>query len=81
MNKIEKFLRRLNKKERQIFILLLKKLKEGSFNIPGVRKIRGKRNFYRIRIGKYRLIFCVKKNGDIEFRRITKKDEQTYKNI
>jgi len=80
MNKIEKFLRKLTKKEQEAFFLLMNQLNKDFSKIPGIKKLQGKKNYYRIRVGRYRLIF-VAENNKVEIVRITKRDERTYENL
>lgn len=80
MNKIEKFLRKLNKKEREALVLLIFQINKDPKKIPGVKKLKGKNQLYRIRFGKYRIVFQVEKTG-AEIKKITKRDDSTYKNL
>ena len=80
MNEIEKFLRKLKKTEQDAFLLLFEQLERDYKKVPGVKKLVGKKNLYRIRMGKYRIIFLVRKDG-IEIIRIKKRAEGTYKNL
>ncbi|PIR55547.1 type II toxin-antitoxin system RelE/ParE family toxin [Candidatus Peregrinibacteria bacterium CG10_big_fil_rev_8_21_14_0_10_36_19] len=81
MNEIEKFLRSLNKKERQIFIIIMEKLQSGVLDLPGIKKLHGKNSSYRLRIGKYRIIFIINSKKEVEFVKIGKRNENLYKNI
>jgi mRNA-degrading endonuclease RelE of RelBE toxin-antitoxin system len=80
MNEIEKFLRKLKKAEQDAFLLLFEQLEKDYTKVPGVKKLVGKKNLYRIRMGKYRIIFSVMKEG-LEIIRIKKRAEGTYKNL
>lgn len=80
MDKIGKFLRKLNKKEFEAFFLLINQIKRNHKKVPGLRKLAGKKNSYRVRLGKYRIIFKIAK-GEAKIVRITKRDDQTYKNL
>jgi mRNA-degrading endonuclease RelE of RelBE toxin-antitoxin system len=80
MDKIQKLLRKLKEKEREAFLLLMLQLKQDYKQVPGVRKLTGTKGLYRVRLGGYRLIFKVTRN-DIEIVKISKRDEQTYKNL
>ncbi len=80
MNEIEKFLRKLKKAEQDAFLLLFEQLEKDYIKVPGVKKLIGKKNLYRIRMGKYRIIFLVRKNG-LEIIRIKRRAEGTYKNL
>lgn len=80
MNRIEKFLRKLRGKEREAILLLMMQLKKDFRQVPHIKSLAGKQNWYRIRMGKYRIIFAVE-DGTVEIKKITKRDEQTYRNL
>lgn len=80
MNKIEKFLRHLRKKEQEAVFLIMMQLKKDFRSVPNLKPLVGKQGWYRVRIGNYRLIFTVEQ-GQVEIKRITKRDEQTYRNL
>ena len=81
MDKIEKFLKTLQKKDREAFLLLMLQLKKDFIKVPGLKKLRGLKNFYSLRLGRYRLVFKKLKNKEVEIIRITKRDEQTYQDL
>ena len=80
MNNIEKFLKKLNRKEYVAILLILEQMKIDFHKVPGIIKLTGHQNLYRVRIGRYRIIFQISPN-QFEIIRITKRDEQTYKNL
>lgn len=80
MDKIEKFLRQLIKKEQEMFLLLLEQLHKDYTKVPGIKLLTGYKNVWRVRVGRYRIIFKVGKTG-VEILKITKRDEQTYRNL
>ncbi len=71
----------MNKKELEAFMLLMFQLKKDFTRIPGLTKLTGLKNHYRFRLGKYRLVFKKLKNDGVEIVKITKRDEQSYKNL
>ena len=77
MNKIEKFLRKLSNREQEAYLLLMMQLKKDYTKIPNIKKLNGYKNMFRIRIGRYRLIFLIDKNK-VEIIKITKRDDRTY---
>ena len=79
MDKIEKFFRKLSAKEKEAILLMFQQIKVDFTKIPGLIKLKGYRDIYRVRIGNYRIIF--KKAATIEILKISKRDEQTYKNF
>ncbi len=80
MDKIKKFLRKLTKKEQDVFLLLFEQLKEDHKKVPDIKKLVIGSNLYRVRLGQYRIILAIL-DGDVEIRKITKRDDQTYKNL
>ena len=79
MNKIEKSFRKLSKKEQEAMLLLLQQIKKDFSKIPGLIKLKGRHDLFRVRMGSYRIIFKVS-SKNIEIMKITKRNEQTYKN-
>lgn len=79
MDKIEKFLRKLSVNEREMFVLLMLQLKRDYKKVPGVKKLQGKKDLYRVRVGVYRIVFAVGKQ--VKIIRISKRSENTYKRI
>lgn len=78
MDKIQKFLKSLTTKEREAILLVMFQVTKDFTQIPGLAKMAGYKNLFRVRIGRYRIIFKIenKKAGIVK---ITKRDEQTYK--
>jgi len=82
MDKIAKILKALSPKEREAMLLLMQQLKQDYKKIPGVKALKEKKGLFRIRLGQYRIIFKVdNKSKKAEIRRITRRNEHTYKNI
>ena len=79
MNKIEKFLKKISKTERKNILKQIKLTQEQKINLACIKKIKGSENF-RIRAGKFRILFYWKKDGSIILIDICKRDENTYKN-
>lgn len=80
MDKIKKFLKKLNAKEYEAFLLLFEQIGEDYTKVPHLLKMQGLKNCYRVRFGKYRIIFVVK-NGLPKYLKITKRNDQTYENL
>ncbi len=78
MDKIRKFLRRLNKTEKIKVLKLLHDISNNSLSKLTVKKLQGLKDLYRIRIGKIRIIFkkTDKKNViiNIDYRKDSYKD-------
>ena len=80
MNKVEKFLSSLTKKEKLRIKEVLLKIKFQNFNNLDIKKLKGRRNFFRARKGKLRIIFLSKKDK-IFILSIERRNENTYKRI
>jgi len=80
MDKIQKFLNKLSSKELSIFLLIMEQIKKDYKKVPHIRKLVGKDYMYRVRIGKYRIIFEIKSNS-IKIIKISKRDDKTYKDL
>lgn len=80
MNKLEKFLRKLNKKEREAVLLVLFQIEKDAKKVPGIIKLAGHKDLYRVRIGQYRVIFRITLKR-AEIIRVTKRNENTYENL
>ncbi len=81
MDKIEKFLRSLKRKEQDAMLLLLEQLKRDYRKIPGLAALKGMKGWFRVRLGRYRIIFSVDEKDSVEIRRITGRNENTYKRL
>ena len=78
MDKIGKFLKRLSKEEQKFIEKVLIKLRAGSLQGLDVKKLKGERGLFRVRIGSIRIIF--KKEGDITVViAIERRSDGTYK--
>lgn len=77
MDKIQKFLKRLNKKERVVVLEILSQLEHGSLEELDVKKLKGEDYVFRIRKGDIRII--VSRDG-ARFRviRIERRNDTTY---
>lgn len=80
MDKIEKFLRSLRKKEYEAILLVLLQVQKDFRKVPGIIKLTGTKNLYRVRVGNYRIIFKIE-DKITKVIRITKRDDQTYKDL
>lgn len=80
MDKIAKLFQQLSKKERLVFLLLIERVKLDYTKVVGLRKLANHKDLYRARIGDYRLIFRIDAAG-AELIRISKRDENIYKNL
>lgn len=81
MDRIKKFLKGLNKKEKEAFLLLMTQLNKDFSRVPGIKKLSVLKDCYRVRLGKYRIIFKVFEGRKTEIIKISKRDERTYKDL
>ena len=81
MDKVAKFFQKLNKQESAKFLELKKQILAGNFENADIKSIKSKPDLFRVRLGRYRMIFSGKKTGKIKLLKIVKRDEQTYQNL
>ncbi len=79
MNKIEKFFKKISKTEKKDILKQIKLTQERKINPAKIKKIKDSKNF-RIRVGKFRVLFYWKYDGSIMLIDIRKRNENTYKN-
>lgn len=77
MNKIEKFLAKLNSDKREITMELIRKIVLGNLQNLDVKKLKGSGEVFRVRSGRIRVLFVRKEIGygilDVDNR-----DDNTY---
>ncbi len=79
MNKIEKLLRKASKKDRQRLLEVIMVLRSGVAIGLKVKKLAGS-HFYRVRVGKYRVVFSMDMhNKTVVIEAIRLRNEGTYK--
>jgi len=74
--KAEKFIKNLNKNEKNRFKKVFEKLLENPYSYP-YKKIKGKERMYRIRVGDYRILYTIEENAIIVLKIDTR--EKVYK--
>ncbi len=79
MNKIKKFLNKINKKERILLLAKLKLLKNRKINSLDIKKIKTL-GFYRLRAGKIRVVFCYR-DGLFKIIFVGWRNDNTYKKL
>jgi len=77
MDKIEKLLRKISKKQREFLLGVIKKLLSGKNEGLDIKKLKDT-DFYRLRSGRFRIIYH-KENKEIIIDAIKLRDEKTYK--
>jgi len=77
MNKLDKFLYRLDKKTRTVIEKIITLIVLGDFSILDIKKLKGSKNMYRVRVRKIRVIFEQTKNSN-KIKDISYRDDNTY---
>ena len=80
MNKIEKFLKKLSKKERLNIEKCIKSILLGNTNHLDTKKLVGRNDIFRVRKGDIRIIYQ-KTNNDVKLLLIEKRSDDTYSNF
>lgn len=77
MRKIDKFLSKLDSKQRKAVLAVLVRLRTGNVSGLDLRKLKGASDKYRVRIGNVRIIFTMD-NGDVSILQIGYRNDTTY---
>lgn len=80
MDKIQKFLARLPKKERILVRETVTLLVSGKTKDLDIKKLKGFENVFRVRVHSIRIIYRKLESG-IQIIEMGRRDDQTYKNI
>ncbi|MDP3881157.1 MAG: hypothetical protein Q8Q32_03205 [bacterium] len=80
MNKIKKLLAKLNPKDRELLLSTRDDVLNRRWQNLDLRQLKGVRNAYRVRKGKFRIIF-IETGPGIEIISIEKRSDNTYKNL
>ena len=80
MDKTQKFLLRLNRKEQKETINLLNLILTGNITGLDVKKLSGFKDVYRVRSGKIRIIFR-RLDSDVSVLEISRRNEKTYRDF
>jgi len=78
MDKILKFLRKVDKKTRERVLLVIFKIEVSDFTGLDLKKLKGESNVYRVRVGDFRIMF-VRGREKNEVIKIDKRGDRTYK--
>lgn len=79
-DKLQKFLSRLPRKQREKLEPVLRQLHDGSTAQLDIKALAGKPHMYRVRVGRMRVIFY-RDDSRFELRRVTNRDDKTYKDL
>lgn len=78
MDKIKKFLARLTPKERNVINIILEQIKNGSIDGLDIKKLKEKRDIFRVRKGNTRVLFRVIEH-DIFILAVERRSEKIYR--
>lgn len=78
MDKIDKFLKKLSRKDREVINSLVESIVRGEFSGLDYRKLKGYSNIYRVRTGDIRIIFTTKNSGQVFLISIERRNDNTY---
>lgn len=79
--KIEKFLRKLSKKQLAYLMPYVIKVEQNDLGQLDVKPMKGHNGLYRVRVGRYRIVFRRIGTGKTKTLFIGKRDDQTYRNF
>lgn len=80
VDKLTKFLKKRDRKTALSILDMLEQLSRGDLSNMDVKKIRGRKNVFRIRKGRIRIVFA-KRGNRIFVIRVDYRDEHTYGGI
>jgi len=78
MDRLDKVLQTLDRKEKKVVRDILVKIKNKDFKNLDIRKLKSKNNIFRVRKGKIRIIYHLKQER-IMILSIERRSEKTYK--
>ena len=78
MDRISKFLNKLNQKERSVIKDILEKIKKGEIANLDVKKLKGASSCFRARKGEIRIIYRIDENREVILISIERKNDNTY---
>ena len=79
MDKLDKALQKLSRKEKDMFEEVLQRLKQNRTIGLNITKLKGYRDVYRVRKGDLRIIFRYMRDGDIDLLDLDRRSEDTYR--
>ncbi len=78
MDKVDKALNKLSKKEKSKFKKILLQIESGNFEKLDLKKLKAKHDIFRIRKGSMRIIFS-KTGGNIKILSLERRTSKTYR--
>jgi len=79
MDKITKALKQLSIKEKKLVKEVLSHIADHNYKGVDVKKLKGRKNIFRVRKGDIRIIFCTISSKEIKILTIERRSEKTYK--
>ncbi len=80
MDKNEKLLRKLSKKDRERITVAVALIHTNNLEVLDLKKLSGTSDIYRVRVGKFRIKFQVYPNHN-EILEIVRRSEKTYRDF
>lgn len=80
MDKINKTLVKIPGKQRKAILAAAKQIRNGNLENLDIKKLKGPKDLFRVRVGDYRIIMQTRRKGNPVVLDVTKRDEKTYKN-
>ena len=77
MNKLDKFLSKLDKKVRHEIKKAINEILSGDFSKLDIKKLKGKHSLFRVRVGRVRIVFKYTKDGNL-VQSISFRNDNTY---
>ena len=77
MNKIDKFLSKIDKKTRLAIEEIVFLIVSNNFSLLDIKKLKGNSHLYRVRVGRIRIIFEHSKSGNF-IQNISLRNDNTY---
>jgi mRNA interferase RelE/StbE len=81
MDKVDKSLLKITPKQRVKILETLKKIKSGELENLDLKKLRGTKDIFRIRVGNYRIIFVFDSDAKARIIAIERRSKNTYKDF
>ena len=80
VDRLAKFLKKQDRKTAELLLGLIENILKGDLEGCDVKRLVGKKDFFRLRKGRFRIIF-EQVDGRFLIQKITVRDEQTYENL
>jgi mRNA-degrading endonuclease RelE of RelBE toxin-antitoxin system len=78
-DKIKKFLRKLSKKQLAFLLPFVSRVEANDLMGLDIKQLKGQKDMYRLRVGRYRIIFCRISDKENEIVLVGLRDDQTYR--